>query len=120
MVEWVVTQALTAMAVHLNLTLVMLYSGENNFMAIFQLGGAVCFFTACLYFGLDQGSSTFVFSFTPWKISKVKFTPKTIFIFSLLLMPIVIGKSVNFLKTKFIAKTGQIYPRLTTPGLDKG
>ena len=33
------------------------------------------------------------------------------YIFSLLQMPIVIGKSVNFLLTKFTPKTGQIYPQ---------
>ena len=31
-------------------------------------------------------------------------------------MPIVIGKNVNFLLTKF-TKAGQIYPRLRTPDL---
>ena len=39
------------------------------------------------------------------------------YIFSLLQMPIVIGKSVNVLLTKFTPKTGQIYPRLRTPAL---
>ena len=38
--------------------------------------------------------------------------------FSLLEMSIVIGKSVNFLTTKFTPKAGQIYPQLRTPALD--
>ena len=50
---------------------------------------------------LKQWFSTFILSFAPWQISKVKFTPKFIFTFSLLQMPIVIGKSVNFLLAKF-------------------
>ena len=40
--------------------------------------------------------------------------------FSLLQMPIVIGKIVNFLPTEFAFKTGQIYPRLGASGLTKG
>ena len=32
-------------------------------------------------------------------------------------MPIVVGKSVNFLQTKFIPNAGQIYPRLRAPDL---
>ena len=39
-------------------------------------------------------------------------------IFSLLQIPIVIGKSVNFLLTKFTPKAGQIYPWLRTPVLE--
>ena len=34
-------------------------------------------------------------------------------------MPIVIGKSVNFLLKKFTPKAGQIYPVLRTSELDK-
>ena len=64
---------------------------------------------------LNQGFSTFVFSFAPWQISKVTFTPQIFFIFSLLQMPIVVGKSVNFLLIKFTPKAGQIYPRLRIP-----
>ena len=48
---------------------------------------------------LDQGFSTFILSFIPWQISKVKFISQNFFIFSLLQMPIVIGKSVNILLT---------------------
>ena len=54
---------------------------------------------------------------------KSKIYPPNFFIFSLLQMPIVIGKSVNFLLTKFTPKAGQIYlqreiqPRLKTPAL---
>ena len=33
-------------------------------------------------------------------------------------MPIVIGKSVNFLLTKFTPKADQIYSQLRTPGLN--
>ena len=55
---------------------------------------------------LEQGFSTFILSFTSWQISKVKFTPRIFFIFSLLQMPIVIGKSVNFFQTKFTPKAG--------------
>ena len=57
---------------------------------------------------LDQGFSTL---FTPWQISKVKFTPKYFFIFPLLQIPIVIGKNLNFWLTKFTPKTGQIHPQ---------
>ena len=32
-------------------------------------------------------------------------------------MPIVIGKNVNFLPTKFIPRVGQIYPQLRTPAV---
>ena len=59
---------------------------------------------------LDKGSSTFILPFTPWKISKVKFTPQIFFISLLLQMLIVIGKSVIFLPTKFTPE-GQIYPQ---------
>ena len=52
-----------------------------------------------------------VLSFTPRQISKVKFTPKIFFMFSLLQMPNVIGKSVNFSLTKFTPKAGQIHPQ---------
>ena len=45
---------------------------------------------------LTQEFSTFILSFTPWQISKVKFTPQIFFILSFLQMPIAIGKSVNF------------------------
>ena len=56
---------------------------------------------------IKQGFSTFILLFIPWQISKVKFTPKIVFIFSLLQIPIVIGKSVNFFLTKFTPKAGQ-------------
>ena len=55
---------------------------------------------------LVQGFLTFIFSFTPWKISKVKFTLRLFFIFSLLQMAIAVGKSVNFSLTKFTSKKG--------------
>ena len=42
-----------------------------------------------------QGFSTFILSFTSWQISKVKITAKY-FIFSLLQIAIVVGKSANF------------------------
>ena len=58
-----------------------------------------------------QGLSTFILSFTPWQIPKVKFNRQNFFLFSLLQMPIVTGKSVNFLLTKFTPKAGQIYPQ---------
>ena len=70
-----------------------------------------------LTFGLGQGFLTFILSFTPWQISKVKFTPKYFFMLSLLQISIVIGKNLNFLLTKFTPKAGQIYPQLRTPGL---
>ena len=66
---------------------------------------------------LEQKFLTFILSFTPWQISKVKFTPKYFFILSLLQIPIVIGKNLNFLLTKFTPKAGQFYPRLRTPAL---
>ena len=37
------------------------------------------------------------------------------YIFLLLQMPIVVGKSVNYLPTKFTSKPGQIYPGLRNP-----
>ena len=58
-----------------------------------------------------QRFSTFNLSFNPWQISKVKFTPQI----SLLQMPIVIGKSVNFLLTKVTPKAR--LPRLRTPAI---
>ena len=54
----------------------------------------------------------------PLANSKVIFTPKYFFIFLLLRIPIVIGKNVNFLLTKFAPKAGQIYPWLRTPALN--
>ena len=58
---------------------------------------------------LTQGFSAYILSFTLWLISKVKVAAQIFFIFSFLQMPIVIGKSVKFLLTKFTHKTGQIY-----------
>ena len=52
---------------------------------------------------LMLGFSAFILSLTPWQISKVIFTLQ-FFIFSLLQIPIVIGKSVNFLLKKFTPK----------------
>ena len=66
---------------------------------------------------LKQEFSTFIVSFTPWQISKAKFTPQMFFYIFTSTNPIVIGKSVNFLLTKFTPKAGQIYPRLRTPAL---
>ena len=51
--------------------------------------------------------------------SNVKFTPKYFLKFSLLQIPIVIGKNVNFLQTKFTPKAGQIYPWLGTPAVEE-
>ena len=45
---------------------------------------------------LHQGFSTFILSLTQWQISEVKFTPN-FFLFSLLQMSTVVGKSMNFL-----------------------
>ena len=41
---------------------------------------------------LALGFAAFILSFTPWQISKVKFTPQIFFTFSLLQIPIVIDK----------------------------
>ena len=63
----------------------------------------------CAY-ATDRGFSTFILSFTPWQILKVKFTSQIFFVFTLLQMPIVC-KIVNFLLPKFTPKAGQIYPQ---------
>ena len=59
-------------------------------------------------YAVTQGFSTCTLSFTPWKISKVKFNPQIFFILSFLQMPTIVRKSMNFLRAKFTHKTGQI------------